>query len=70
MILFVRVCRGGVKCQRPAAAAVISGTGGPSAAMPSFVAEDHFRCGGLKIVCFSQTHSANANVHLVPVQLL
>lgn len=38
--------------ERPEGEAVISVAGGTFAVTPSFVGEDRFRCGGLKIVFF------------------
>lgn len=56
--------------ERPEGEAVISVAGGTFAVTPSFVGEDRFRCGGLKIVFFFSTHTTNVNVQFVPVQLL
>lgn len=43
---------------------------GTVAVTPPFVDQDHFLCGGLKMVFFSQPPTANVNVVLVPMQLL
>jgi len=42
------------KFERPEGEAVIAGAGGTFAVTPSFVGKNHFRCGGLKMVFFSQ----------------
>lgn len=60
------------KFKRPEGAAAISVAGGTFAVTPSFVVRIIFSVEApcVEMVGFFSTHTANVNVHLVPVQLI